>query len=246
MDQTAYLCKRVAGQGIERTKRRARQTVYWPGLTSDITKTVRSCELCQRMLPSSVREPMEMEPEPTLVFEDCSADLFQYGSNNYLIYADRLSGWPAVTAWMGKTPTSGDVISALKKNFVDLGIPVRLRSDGGPQFASAEISSFLTKWGVIPAPSTPHYAKSNGHAEAAVKAMKRLLIKSVCNGRIDSDAFIQGVLEWRNTPRIHGLSPAEMLFGHPVRSIVPTHHSAFARKWIDMMERRDGIAQEER
>lgn len=187
-----------------------------------------------------------MEPEPTRVFEDVSADLFTHGHNNYLIYADRLSGWPTVTAWMGKTPTSADIIGALKKSFVDLGIPVRLRSDGGPQFASAETSSFCKKWGVTQALSTPHYSQSNGHAEAAVKAMKALIIKTDCDGKINSDAFSQGVLEWRNTPRAHGLSPAQILFGHPMRSIIPAHHSSFDRKWTEIMDNRDRIVPDQR
>ena len=233
-------------QGIDRTKRRARQTVYWPGLTSDITNIVRACESCQKALPSAAQEPLEIEPEPTRVFEDVSADLFTHGNNNYLIYADRLSGLPTVTAWMGKTPTSGDIIGAFKKSFVDLGIPVRLRSDGGPQFASAETASFCKKWGVTQALSTPHYSQSNGHAEAAVKAMKALIIKTDCDGKINNDAFSEGVLEWRNTPRAHGLSPAQILFGHPIRSIIPAHHSSFDRKWTDIMDNRDRIVPEQR
>ena len=233
-------------QGIERTKRRARQTVYWPGLTSDITNTIRSCDLCQRMLPSAPQEPMELEPEPSRIFEDVSVDLFSIGDNNYLIYADRYSGWPTVSSWMGKSPTSRDVIGVLKKNFVDLGIPVRLRSDGGGHFTSAAIDAFFKQWGVSQVFSTPHYPQSNGHAESAVKAMKHLLIKAACNGKIDSDAFSQGILEWRNTPRVHGLSPAMMLFGHPIRSIVPVHHSSFGRKWTEMMDLRDRVVEREK
>ena len=34
-------------QGVERTKRRARQTVYWPGISSDIKNTVEVCYDCQ-------------------------------------------------------------------------------------------------------------------------------------------------------------------------------------------------------
>jgi hypothetical protein len=34
-------------QGIDRTKRRARQTVYWPGITSDVTNAPESCQHCQ-------------------------------------------------------------------------------------------------------------------------------------------------------------------------------------------------------
>lgn len=39
-------------QGIERTKRRARQTVYWPAINSDIDNMVSSCSKCINQLPS--------------------------------------------------------------------------------------------------------------------------------------------------------------------------------------------------
>ena len=53
----------------------------------------------------------------------------------------------------------------------------------------------------------PH-PQSNGHAEACVKAMKRLLIKTTANDRVGTDAFHKGLLEWRNrpTPGFGGLS----------------------------------------
>jgi hypothetical protein len=51
-----YVLKRLhsSHQGIEKTKRRARQSVYWPGHTNDITNLVKSCSLCQYHLPSGV------------------------------------------------------------------------------------------------------------------------------------------------------------------------------------------------
>ena len=48
----------VAHQGIERSKRRARQVVFWPGISNDITNTVRVCVSCQEALPSLQREPL--------------------------------------------------------------------------------------------------------------------------------------------------------------------------------------------
>ena len=93
--------------------------------------------------------------------------------------------------------------------------------------------------------STPHYPKSNGHAETAVKAVKSLLIKTAPSGRLDQDAFAKGVLEWRNTPRSSGLSPAEIVFGRPLRSCVPAHRSAFAAKWKERMDQLDNFLLEE-
>ena len=236
----------AAHQGVERTKRRARQTVYWPGLTSDILSTVRSCFKCQEALPSIQQETMKSDPPPSRIFEEASADFFSFATNHYLVYADRLSGWPTIHAWYGKDVGSKEVIQSLTRGFVDLGVPVRLRTDGGPQFASAEFADFAKKWGVHLQLSTPHYPQSNGHAEAAVKSMKALLSKSSTSGRIDSEDFLRGLLEWRNTPRANGLSPAEMVFGHNIRSIIPAHHKAYARKWQDVMDRCEMAAGEEK
>ena len=65
-------------QGIERTKR---PTVYWPGINSDIQKTIESCSLCQENRPSLQKEPMMHYPPPSRPFEDVSADLFGHKGN---------------------------------------------------------------------------------------------------------------------------------------------------------------------
>ncbi len=75
--------------------------------------------------------------------------------------------------------------------------------------------------------SSPHYPKSNSHTEAAVKAMKSLVAKSAEHGNISSDAFLKVLLEWRNTPRAQGLSPAEILYGCQTRSLLPLHQHAY-------------------
>ena len=226
-------------QSIDRTKRLARQTVYWPGMTSDVTNTVRSCTDCQEALPSLPKEPMEHDPPPSRPFEDVSVDMFSHAGNHYLVYVDRLSGWPTVDAAMGRDFTSSSVIRSIKRNFIDLGAPVRLRSDGG--FSSSEFAEFLRNWNVRHVMSTPHYPQSNGHAEAAVKAVKSLFIKTAPSGRLDQDAFAKGILEWRNTPRSSGLSPAKIVFGSPLRSCVPAHRSTFAAKWKERMDQLDNF-----
>ena len=44
-------------QIIDRTKRRARQTVWWPAINSDIVNTINTCSACQMHQPSQQREP---------------------------------------------------------------------------------------------------------------------------------------------------------------------------------------------
>ncbi|KZR99650.1 Uncharacterized protein APZ42_004402, partial [Daphnia magna] len=89
----------AAHQGIVRMKRRARQTVFWPGISNDITMLVESCDSCQQRLPAQQQEPVMRDPLPSRVFEDVSVDLFQSGPLHFLVYADRLSGWPIVHQW---------------------------------------------------------------------------------------------------------------------------------------------------
>ena len=218
-------------QGIVRTKRRARQTVYWPGISSDITTVVGNCEQCRYYLPSHRPELPVIAPLPDRVFEEVSADLFSYAGNTYLAYVDRLSGWPSIAVWYKRDPSSADVIKVVRENFVALGVPVQFRSDGGPQFSSREFAQFLGRWGVSHRQSSPHNPQSNGHAEAAVKAMKHLVAKSTQNGNLNDEEFDAALLEWRNTPTEGGLSPAQILFGHPLRSLVPAHRSSFAHVW---------------
>ena len=67
------------------------------------------------------------------------------------------------------------------------------RSNNGSQFASAAFQSFLDRWGVIWAPSTPYFASSNWHAECNVKILKHLLTK-IASPDIDSEEFLEGIL----------------------------------------------------
>ena len=175
------------------------------------------------------------DPLPTFVFQDVSADLFQHGNPHVLVYADRLSGWPVVHQWR-RDPTAREVIQAVVHNFVELGVPMRFRSDNGPQFDAGVFQETLKRWGVAWGNSTPHYPQSNSHAEAAVKAMKELVAKT---GDLSSEEFLAGLLEFRNTPHESGASPAQILFGHQLRSIIPAHRSSYAPKWKDVMMARE-------
>ena len=218
-------------QGVERTKRRARLSVYWPGIDKDVADTVTACTQCRHRLPSHAREPMWREDDkPTRVFESVSADYFHAGGHTYLVYVDRLSGWPYVTV-CPRTASADHLTRQLRMLFAQTGVPSVLRSDGGPQFASSTLRRFLQRWDVRHEMSSPHYPRSNGHAEACVKTVKKLVLAALVSGRLDDDQLDRGLLELRNTPRADGRSPAQVLFGHPLRSGVPSHHGAFGPEW---------------
>ena len=45
-------------QGIEQTKRRTRQLVFWPGINNNIRTSVSACDACQKYLPGLPPEPL--------------------------------------------------------------------------------------------------------------------------------------------------------------------------------------------
>lgn len=229
-------------QGMDRTKRRARQTVFWPGINQDINNVVASCDACRTYLPSLPKEPLMADPPPTRVFETASADFFHHAGKTFLVVADRLSGWPVIAS-SGREATARTLVSNLREIFALVGVPQVLKSDGGPQFAARHTKEFLRRWGVIHRITSPHYPQANGHAESSVKAVKRLIQKSTVGGDLDTDAYAKGLLELRNTPRADGRSPAETLYGHPLRTTVPVHHRHFAVTWQERADECDRRAQ---
>ena len=233
----------AAHQGLTRTKARARQVFYWPNMANDIANVIGSCDVCQLHAPSQQKEPMMVtnDRRPSLPFASTSADLFSCQGWEYIVYTDRKTGWPCV-AKLGRSCSSADVIRALRRWFPDLGVPTQLVTDGGPQFASRQFADFCSRWQIDHVTSTPHYPQSNGHAEAAVKAMKLLIRKTTSNGNLDVDEFQRGLLEWRNTPAADRLSPAQKLFGRPLPSFVMAHHSSFAPEWQTAADDADAVS----
>lgn len=134
-------CLHDSHRGIEVTKRRARQLVWWPGINSDISNRVKGCTACQELLPSLPKEPL-------------------LSGKEYLIYRDRLSGWHCLPDY-GRYITSRTTTRFLSRLFRDEGVPVRFRADGGPQFNSSPFQLFFKRWGIVHVMSSPGYPQCN-------------------------------------------------------------------------------------
>ena len=134
---------------------------------------------------------------------------------------DRLSGWVEIYSspvGSSKAGSSG-LIAHLRTLFAAFGVPLTMSSDGGPEFTATATEDFLARWGVHHRQSAAYNPQSNGRAEVAVKKAKRLLKSCIDpRGSLNNDHFLRGILQLRNTPDPEcKLSPAEVLFGHPLR-----------------------------
>ena len=201
--------------GIESTLRRARSTVFWPGITSQIKDMVQQCPTCCSQARAQPKETLMPHPIPTYPWKVVGVDLFSIDEFKFVISADYLTGYWEVDQLQDTTAPT--VIMVLKRHFARYGTPKKVISDNGSPFSSVAFSEFAKNFTFKHWTSSPGYPASNGRAECSVKVAKSLIRKALLSGR---DPWI-AVLEYRNTPQECGKSPAQKFFGHSTRGILP-------------------------
>ena len=205
----------LAHQGVQRTKAKARNSLYWPGMARDIEAMVEKCMQCQQLQPKHQAEPLIPHQIPELPWMKVGADIFELHGQSYLLLVDYLTKYPEVLNLSDKTAYT--VIQKMKSVFARHGIPREIVSDHVP-FASYEMKSFAASWEFKLTHSSPGFPSSNGMAERAIKTVKHALKKATQTG---TDPHLV-LLSLRNTP-VTGLneSPAQMLMGRVLRSTLP-------------------------
>lgn len=201
--------------GINKSRARARQLVWWPGISKDIENVIKRCCICVQEA-INFREPLISKELPSRPWQQLAIDLFKLNLKWYVAIIDCYSRYIEVEEL--ENLTTSCVVKFIKATFARHGVPEKIFSDNGPQFqkiCSSEFSKFANDYGFIHVTSSPMYAQSNGMAEAAVKICKNLFKKEV-----DSH---KALLAYRATPLANGFSPAELLFNRRLRTTVPTH-----------------------
>jgi len=205
----------AAHPGMVKMKTLARQHYYWPLMTRDIENAVQQCEPCvQNLAQQPVQKPLIDGGMPDDPMDEVAADLYSYGGKDYLAMVDRHSGW-IWTARLMKTSTS-DVIHIMEKWFLLFGYPLRIRTDGGPQFRGP-FREFCMKHDVQHETSSPYNPQSNGLAESAVKASKMLLDKN--SGHFEN--FEKALSAYNDLPRSDGIAPSDLMFHRRKRGPAP-------------------------
>lgn len=202
--------------GIQKCLSRAREILFWHGMTEDITSYVEKCAICQSMQKSKAKEPIITKEIPNLPFEVVGTDLFHCHGKDYLIIVDSYSGFFEFKELNGTT--SIEVIKHLKTCFATHGIPARLESDNGPQFSAAEFKKFVMEWSIKHTPSSPNHPQGNGLVERYVQIAKMMIKKCMK----DKSCLYLALLNYRNTPTSSSLaSPNQRLMSRATRTTIP-------------------------
>jgi transposase InsO family protein len=125
----------------------------------------------------------------------------------------------------------------MKLAFSHHGVPEKLISDNGPQYASEEFAKFSKQYGFVHATSSPTHSQSNGLAEKTVQTVKHILAKCKADHK---DPYL-GILEYLNTPLEGDTSPAQALMSRRLRSILPSTHDQLQPKLVHHKQYRNQL-----
>ncbi|UYV80506.1 K02A2.6-like [Cordylochernes scorpioides] len=198
--------------GITKTRLRARETVWWPGISEEIAETVRKCSVCIQEAVSK-HEPLIPTNFPTRPWQKIGMDLFKFENKWYLVVIDYHSRFPEMIQL--DRLTASVVVRSCKSIFARHGIPETVVSDNGMQFGAArEFANFARQYGFTHVTSSPRFPQSNGMAEAG----------------------------YRSTPLENGYSPAELLMGRKLRTTLPIAPENLNPKLVDSqtLKRKEG------
>jgi len=202
--------------GLNGCLRRARECMYWPGMTGELKEYISQCKTCSKYEAKQPRESLMSHEIAERPWEKIGADLYIIDGKDYLIIVDYFSNFWEIDHL--PDTKAGTVIKKLKCNFARQGIPDIVISDNGPQFACEKFTNFANEWGFEHRPGSPGHQQTNGKAEAAVKDAKRLLRKAK---EAKGDIYL-AVLALRNTPtESMGTSPAQRLLGRRCKTQLP-------------------------
>ena len=73
--------------------RRARESIFWPGMSADIKAAVDKCETCAMARPSQQTQPLQQLEIVMRARSRFSADIMTLNGRDYLLTVDSLSGY---------------------------------------------------------------------------------------------------------------------------------------------------------
>ncbi|XP_052784542.1 uncharacterized protein K02A2.6-like isoform X2 [Mya arenaria] len=222
--------------GTDKSLQRAKDVMFWPGMSKQINDFVLNCKICLSRRNSNQKEPMTTHDIPKGPWQEVATDLFHFDGNEYLLVVDYYSRYFEID----KLPDtkSSTIVRKLKSRFSTHGIPMHIFSDNGPQYTSETFKTFVDAWHIEHVTSSPRHSSSNGLAERTVQTVKRLLVKAKDSGH---DPYL-ALLEYRNTPMSDcKQSPMQLLMSRRTRSVLPTTISQLLPKTVNSKSVRSAI-----
>lgn len=227
--------------GINSCLRRARELIFWPGMSTEIRQFISGCHTCLSYSDRRPQEAIKWHEVAERPWQKVGIDLFVLEGRNYLVTVDYFSQFIEVD-YLPDTK-SATVIGKVKHHFARYGAPETVVTGGDTQLRSDEFNKFCEAWDIKHKQTSPYNSKSNGQVESAVKIIKKIMKKSLF---AKEDPYL-GLLNYRNTTLENvGKSPAQLLLGKRTRTLVPTSSSLFKpsfNSYSEITQRKEDVRQ---
>jgi len=169
-------------EGRWKTVELVTRNYWWPGVTRDVGKYVKGCDLCQRMKnrTEELAGKLKLSEVPQKMWTHLTVDfiiklLVVAGKDIILVVCDRLSKMTHFVAMTEGTSAEG-LARLLRDNVWKLhGLPESVVSDRGPQFA-AELTKELNRMlGIKTKLSTVFHPQTDGQTERMNQELEQYL-----------------------------------------------------------------------
>ena len=207
---------------------RARDIMFWPGMSKQITEYIQSCAICNKYKDSNQNEPLHCRYVPQRPWQNLSLDLFTWNNEEYMVLVDAYTRWFEID--LLPNTKSITIIRKMKVHFSRFGICEKLKTDGAAYFTSEQFEQYCKDWRITHEVSSPTHASSNCLAEVYVNVAKRILPKAKDDNR---DPYLP-LLQYRNSPlkSCDDLTPAQLMFSRRLRSMLPSTNEQLAPKTV--------------
>ena len=101
-------------QGITKCRERARQSVWWPGISQELTTVVQNCTECCKA-QNQRAQPLMPTPLPELPWQMVGTDLLEWRGQSYLLVVDYYSRYIEIAKL--RSTTAEEVITHTKSIF---------------------------------------------------------------------------------------------------------------------------------
>ena len=162
-----------AHTGIQSCLHRARETVYWPGMNSELMNYISKCDICSFYQSLQAKEPLICHEIADRPWQKIGADVFTLDGSDYLCVVDYYSSYFEVDRLESKTAVS--IVKKLRKQFSVHGILNQLISDNVP-FNSQEFKEFAASYEFKFITSSPGYEDCRKHHEESQASRHRCLL----------------------------------------------------------------------
>jgi transposase InsO family protein len=196
--------------GQYKTQELITRNYWWPYIQSDVKKYVSGCETCQRTKahrrkPENPLHPNEIPPGP---WEHISVDLIgelpeSQGYNAILVIVDRFSKMIIVIPTNMELTAMGMARMYRDHVWSKHGLPRKIISDRGPQFAAQFMKDLNKLLGITTNLSTAYHPQTDGQTERINQEIEQ---------------YLRVFVNYRQTDWFEWLSCAEFSYNDKIQS----------------------------